>query len=476
MIGLFKKKEQNNKINLSNYFNWIKSLDKQKLELSNQDLDERLSQSKLVYKFLKSDKGKKLLNSICLEMKDIGFPEISSKIELDLLIEIFSPETLNQIFFNPSNGFYKANNNGAFKQTIKVNENFGYILAPKGVILIVGSSNTILPVITSIILSYICGNVTVCQLSKLNKDIIKNFIDSIPSDCSNYVHYTNLDHHMPNDEKLLKELLVEIPWNVINVWGGEEANNFYYQNIAKNSNRPKIINMEPLTGIVIIQKSFLGNNLEKVSKDLARSITEMGQQLCSSPTEGFIINDTNNDETDDVFFNKLVGYLEELYIEFSDFESSYFKLDRMLTYAQDNNSKVYNSNKYGNKISIISSDGKSVFSDINDNQHLSIHERRNFLELINTSDFECLLELIYKINSKKTHKEIKKIQTILVFGDKEFNTKVLKLAKNIGAYRVVDANYIFERHPLEALDGIHLVDEFTYQISIIGSITYNQNI
>ena len=86
------------------------------------------------------------------------------------------------------------------------------------------------------------------------------------------------------------------------------------------------------------------------------------------------------------------------------------------------------------------------------------------------------LKLINKINSKKTHKEIKKIQTILVFGDKEFNTNVLKLAKNIGAYRVVDANYIFERHPLEALDGIHLVDEFTYQISIIGSIPYNQNI
>ena len=57
--------------------------------------------------------------------------------------------------------------------------------------------------------------------------------------------------------------------------------------------------MEPLTGIVIIQKSFLENNLEKVSKDLARSITEMGQQLCSSPTEGFIINDINNNETMD---------------------------------------------------------------------------------------------------------------------------------------------------------------------------------
>ena len=171
MIGLFKKKEQNVKIDLLNSFNWIKNLDKQKLELSNQDLEKRLSQSRLVYKFLKSEKGKKLLNSICLEMKEIGFPEISSKIELDLLIEIFSPETLNQIFFNPSNGFNNSNYSGKFKQTIKISENYGYVIAPKGLVLIVGSSNTILPVITSIILSYICGNVSVCQLSKLNAAI-----------------------------------------------------------------------------------------------------------------------------------------------------------------------------------------------------------------------------------------------------------------------------------------------------------------
>ena len=476
MIGLFKKKEQNIKIDLSNSFNWIKNLDKQKFQLSNQDLDKRLSQSKLVYKFLKSDKGKNLLNSIFLEMTDIGFPEISSKKELDLLIEIFSPETLNQIFFNPSNGFNNSNYSGKFKQTIKISENYGYVIAPTGLVLIVGSSNTILPVITSIILSYICGNVSVCQLSKLNKAIIKKFVDGIPSDCTNYVHYTNLDHNIPSDESLLKELLTQVPWNVINVWGGEEANNFYFKNVAKNLNRPKIINMEPLTGIVIIQRSYLKNNLNEVSKELAISISEMGQQLCSSPTEGFIVNDINDYQIDDIFFNKLVGYLEELYIEFSDYETNYFKLDRMLTYAQDNNSKVYNSKKYGNKISIIRSDSKSVFSDINDNQHLSIHERRNFLELINTNDDNSVLKLINSINLKKTHKEIKKIQTILVFGDKEFNTNVLKLAKNIGAYRVVDANYIFERHPLEALDGIHLVDEFTYQISIIGSIPYNQNI
>ena len=314
---------------------------------------------------------------------------------------------------------------------------------------------------------------SVCQLSKLNKAIIKKFVDGIPSDCTNYVHYTNLDHNIPSDESILKELLTQVPWNVINVWGGEEANNFYFKNLAKNLNRPKIINMEPLTGIVIIQRSYLKNNLNEVSKDLAISISEMGQQLCSSPTEGFIVNDINDYQIDDIFFNKLVDYLEENYIEFTDFEASYFKLDRMLTYAQDKNSKVYNSKKYGNKISIIGSDSKSVFSDLDDNNYLSIHKRRNFLELINTSNFETLFNLINRINLKSTHREIKKIQTILVFGNKEFNTDVLKLAKNTGVYRVIDANYIFKRHPLEALDGVHLVNEFTYQISVVGSISYN---
>ena len=51
MIGLFKKKEQNIKIDFLNSFNWIKNLDKQKLKLSNQDIEKRLSQSKLVNEF-----------------------------------------------------------------------------------------------------------------------------------------------------------------------------------------------------------------------------------------------------------------------------------------------------------------------------------------------------------------------------------------------------------------------------------------
>lgn len=471
MIGIFKKKEHEN-INIRDKFNWIDGLENQRLELSGQDLEDRLLEIKSVHVFLKSKEGEKLIHSLFEQMVGIGFPDASTRIELNLLSEIFSPETLNKMFFNPSNGLQNSFVEGRFSDLVKVDDTFSYMIAPKGFILIVGSSNTILPVITSTILSYICGNVTVCQLSKLNGDIISRFIESIPSNCSDYTHYTNLDHAEQGDVNILKQILIEIPWNIINVWGGEEANNFYFQNTLKNPNRPRVLNMEPLTGIVIIQKSFLDNNLRKVSEELALSICEMGQQLCSSPTEGFIFDDCNTAEENNEFFISLIDCLEKNFIDFDNFETSYFKLDRMLTYAQDNNSKVYNSQKYGNKIALISSKNHSIFRKVNDDQSVSIHERRNFLEFIGVNSFDSILEQINVINKKYTHNEIKKIQTILVFGEQDFNTHVLKLAKRIGAYRVVDANYIFARHPLEALDGSHLINEFTYHLSVIGSIPY----
>ena len=70
---------------------------------------------------------------------------------------------------------------------------------------------------------------------------------------------------------------------------------------------------------------------------------------------------------------------------------------------------------------------------------------------------------------KQMNKEVKNIQTILTFGDKEFTRKVFKLARLIGAFRVVDYKYILNRYPMEPLDGKHLINEFTYQIGIVGS-------
>ena len=170
----------------------------------------------------------------------------------------------------------------------------------------------------------------------------------------------------------------------------------------------------------------------------------------------------------------MIHDLEQNFIDFENFETSYFKLDRMLTFAQDHHSRVHVSKEHGNKISVIQSKEQSVFENLDDNQSVSIHERRNFLELIEVGSFDSILASIDRINSKHTHREIKKVQTILVFGDQAFNAQVLTLARKVGAYRVVDSHYIFERHPLEALDGSHLINEFTYHLSVIGSVPYQQ--
>ena len=45
-------------------------------------------------------------------------------------------------------------------------------------------------------------------------------------------------------------------------------------------------------------------------------------------------------------------------------------------------------------------------------------------------------------------------------------SKASNLTKVIGAYRVIDLNYVLKCHPLEPLDRIHLVEEFTYPIVI----------
>ena len=147
----------------------------------------------------------------------------------------------------------------------------------------------------------------------------------------------------------------------------------------------------------------------------------------------------------------------------------------MLSYAADNGSDVFKSKKYGNKIVLVKSLNSSVFSKMEPDLTLSIHERRNFLEFIVVEKLDEIAILINKISQNETHKSVKKIQTILVFGDDIFAKKIISLAKMVSAYRVIDHNYVFRRHTMEALDGKHLVSEFTFQISVLGSIASSLN-
>lgn len=467
MIRFFSKQKKERKINLEEKFPWLESLEKRKLAQKKETFSCRLKYFNELNSFVDTDEWHILATKFKNALIGSGYPKYAADLEFELLSDLFNKDTINSIFSNPSNSFHKSIKAGNFEDEIEIHKNFKVTRSPKGLILIVGSSNTILPIILAIILSYLCGNITVVQLSNLHKKIIPNFFDKLPHFKKNCIYFTNLNQAEDNDRECLSQLISEVKWDIINVWGGEDANDFYYTNSRNNKYRPKVLNMEPLTGIVLIQAEHIKANQKILTKELAEAISTMGQQLCSSPTEGYIIGDLA-EPLREAFFLELIDKLDETYNLQSSSEANTIKLDRVLSQAVDTGAKVYTSQKHGNHISVINSDNQSFFFKITSELNLSIHNRNNFLELINIDSFENAYENILQINSKATHEEIKKVQTVLVFGNDDFWKDSINLARTIGAYRTINLNYVLKRHPLEALDGMHLVEEFSYPIAILN--------
>lgn len=467
MIRFFSKKNEEKKISLDKKFPWVKSLEKVKLEQKKEAFSLRLKHFSELNGFIETEEWQNLATGFKNELIDSGYPVQAANLEFELLSDLFNKDTINSIFSNPSNSFHESMADGNFKDESKIHKSFKVARAPKGLILIVGSANTILPIILAIILSYLCGNITVVQLSNLHKKIIPKFFDKLPHFKKNCIYFTNLNQAEEKDREYLSQLISEIKWDIINVWGGEEANDFYYTNSRNNKYRPKVLSMEPLTGIVLIQADYIKTNHKILAKELAEAISTMGQQLCSSPTEGYIIGEVA-EPLRDAFFLALVGELEKNYKNPNSSESNAIKLDRVLSQAVDSGAKIYTSKKYGNLISVINSEEQSFFLRADSELNVSIHNRNNFLELINIDSIENTYGTVLKLNDQITHTEIKKVQTVLVFGNDGFWRDATYLAKIVGAYRVINLKYVLKRHPLEALDGMHLAEEFSYPLSILN--------
>ena len=476
MINFFKKKvnkKNNNQIlKLSEKFPWISTLDKNFIKLSYQDINIRIKEIQDLKKYFNSTKGLNQLSDLKNSLIANGYPENAVQLEIDFFLELFNHNTIQNLLFNPTAGLHVHQDNTNFRQKIKINQEFGLIRSSIGKVFIVGSSNTLLPVLTSMFLSYIAGNNTVVQLSSLHTNCIPNFIENLPFDGVNHIHFTNLYREKEEDLLIIEALITQINWNVINVWGGNESLDFYNKIISKNTYRPRIINMEPLTGALLIQQDYFEKNLVTNIKNLSSSIRVMGQQLCSSPTIGFLINYNLNESIDNIFKN-LISDMEKNYNPVSSDEGNSIKLDRMINIARDKGSKVYTSSKYSNNICIIISEYQSVFNEYNSTHLLNIHERRNFIEIICVENFSQIYEIINDLFKNFSYKDTKKIQTLLSFGDKNFDFEVHQLASLIGAYRIIDSNYVLRRHPMEFFDNYNLFSEFTNSISLVGTKVEN---
>ena len=476
MINFFKKKENkiNNypKLKLSDKFPWIFNLEKNFIKLSNQDINIRINEINNLKNYFNTTKGINQLLDLKNSLVKSGYPENAAQLEIDFFLELFDDITIQNLLFNNAAGLHLHLDNGKFKQKVKINKEFGLIRTSIGKVFIVGSSNTLLPVLTSLILSYIAGNNTVVQLSSLHANCIPDFIENLPFEGVNYIHFTKLYRENEEDLILIESLVTNINWNIINVWGGNNSLDYYNKIISNNTFRPRIINMEPLTGALLIQQDYFEKNLNINIKNLSSSIRIMGQQLCSSPTIGFLTNYNFNDSIDNIFEN-LIKDIEQHYIPSNSDESNSIKLDRMINIARDNGSKVYTSKKYSNNICVIISEYQSAFNTYDSSHLLNIHERRNFIEIICVKNFSEIYQIINSLFKNFSYKDAKKIQTILSFGDKSFDLEVHKLASMIGAYRIIDSNFVLRRHPMEYFDNYNLFSEFTNLISVVGSKVNN---
>ena len=145
----------------------------------------------------------------------------------------------------------------------------------------------------------------------------------------------------------------------------------------------------------------------------------------------------------------------------------------MINLARDRGSTVYTSCKFSNNICIIVSKNQSAFNDNDTTNLLNIHERRNFIEIICVENFTEIYKIMNKLFANYSYKETKKIQTLLSFTDKTFDSEIHQLASLIGAYRIIDSNYVLRRHSMEWFDNYNLFSEFTNLISVVGSKVNN---
>ena len=172
--------KQHSKINIFEKFKWIFQVNNLKNKLGEQGFNHRKNQISNLFEFFNKNDGKYLIQEFKNNLIHSGLPENSVNIELELFLEIFAPETINDIFFNPSNGLDKHLKNDKYSDTVSISNNYGFVRVPKGLVFVIGSGNTILPVFTSLVLSYICGNITVIQLSSDHSEIIQSFFNKLP--------------------------------------------------------------------------------------------------------------------------------------------------------------------------------------------------------------------------------------------------------------------------------------------------------
>jgi Acyl-CoA reductase (LuxC) len=420
--------------------------------------------------FLNSPRsGGRLLEDVVQILAASGYPAASARYELSLLPKFLASDFLNATVSSPT-----ALTGGAQcldGEFTEVSPSCFIAGFPVGPVLVVGSGNSLMPAIVSAVESIIANCPVALRGSRTNHRALaelfsglKKIGSSTLGELLERVHLFYLDEHDPREAADFGLLLRNGPFSAGNFWGGREALDFLVSEFAKNPRHPRIIPMEPMTGVAVVSEAFINHDADHrtdASVGLAQAISVMGQQLCSSPTEGYFIGDWQ----EAVRFGEQVSRaLEGIAVDDANVgdESRSLLLDRIREHLEEAGSRVFTPGG-GSPGVIVVTAKQSGFMRIPSDLHLQYHRRGRFLELIVLDNLEEAARHIQALPAAPCHQGLKGVQTVIRLTSLGDAQRLFLALRAKGVYRIVPPEYVVMRHAFEPLDGRNLLYELTSQ-------------
>jgi hypothetical protein len=423
---------------------------------------------------LRSEGGAPIVAELERMLIDRGYPKRSANLEPQLLATFLSPQHLDAIVDNPAalpGG--RALLDGGQVEIAPGVQLTGF---PAGPLLVIGSGNSMMPALVATVHALLASCPVVVRGSRLNHPVLEHVFSSLRSighpvlaTMLDQVHSLSIDHRDPEDARRLHWLLRHGPFAAVNLWGGRAALDALVAALGANPHHPVPILMKPLTGVAVVSQRHLAeqSDLDESARALAEAILAMGQQLCSSPTEAYFVGKRSNA----IAFAERVARALELDATADGRtidDRSALLLDRIRNRAEEVGSAVFVPATEDSTWTLVVSSNRSVFTRLPPDCALSIHDRSGFLELIVVPDLETVGERIAALPSAPCHGEIDQVQTIIRIARLDEMAHLIQdLRSHGGVYRVVPPEHVVVRHPLEPLDGQHLIALLTRQTVLI---------
>ena len=438
---------------------------------------EKLDAFDMGARFLFSARGKQTREQIVAALVAGGFPETSARDEVDMLPYLLSRGYLDSIVANAAalpGGLGLLD--GAF---VPVGGPSGVTVAglPIGPVLVIGSGNAFVPAIAAAVQALLCSCPVALRGSRLNQAVLELVVDALRSGGGptlatllEHLHLFFVDHRDPAENAQLHELLRSAPFGAGVFWGGREMLDTLLAQFALNPRHPLPIPMEPLTGVAVVTQRWLGRArgaAGEAARDLAEAMVTMGQQMCSSPTEGYVVG-TGAEAL--AFAHAVAGELgrsgEARQRRLTDAQA--VRLDRVRERCEEEGATVLRPRNGDSAWTVVVSAGASIFEALPPSLRLPIHDRHSFLELIALPSLDAVAERIAGLPSAPCHGAIRQVQTILRLCHLADAQRLVTLLRpRGGVYRVVAPDHVARRHPLEPLDGQHFVSLFTRQTVVV---------